>query len=71
MKLLDPQHPFYAPLWRRVVIVVLCLGWALVELSRSELVWAGVFAVCGLFCAYQFFVVFRPPEETDSTDDTA
>jgi len=27
LKLLDPAHPFFAPLWRRIIIVVLTLGW--------------------------------------------
>jgi hypothetical protein len=28
MKFFDLQHPFYKPLWIRVLITALCLGWA-------------------------------------------
>lgn len=39
MQLIDPKHPFYRPLWRRIVIVAICVGWFLFELlvSHSQL----------------------------------
>lgn len=59
-KFLDIQHPFFAPQWRRVVTVVACLLWAVVELSWGNTLWAGFFAAIGLYCGYEFFVVFDP-----------
>jgi len=32
MKLIDPEHPFYQPLWRRVAIVAVCGVWFAAEL---------------------------------------
>lgn len=32
MKLIDPAHPFYRPLWRRIAVVAACAGWFAVEL---------------------------------------
>jgi hypothetical protein len=32
IKLIDPAHPFYQPLWRRVAIVAVCAVWFAVEL---------------------------------------
>lgn len=61
MKLLDVQHPFFRPLWRRILVVALCLGWALVELAQGAPGWAALFGALGLYCAHQFFVAFRPP----------
>jgi hypothetical protein len=69
MKLLDVQHPFFQPLWRRIVVVVICLGWAVVEISFSEPFWAIMFGALGVYCAWQFFFVFNPEQdETKGTD---
>jgi hypothetical protein len=32
MKLIDTQHPFYQPLWRRIAIVIAVAVWAGIEL---------------------------------------
>ncbi|MGR3466085.1 hypothetical protein [Limimaricola sp.] len=67
-KLFDIQSPFFIPPWRRVLVVVLTLGWAGIELWRGAPGWALLFGAAGLWCAYQFFVVFDPPRE-DAGDD--
>ena len=68
MKLLDVQHPFFIPLWRRVLTVAFTLGWALLELGLGNPGWAVFFAAIGLYCAYQFFVVFKPPDRDTEPD---
>lgn len=67
-KLFDVQSSFFMPLWRRLLVVGLTLGWALVELSRGAPGWALLFGAAGLWCAYQFFVVFDPPREDAGED---
>ena len=61
----DFNHPFFRPLWLRVLIVLACLGWAVVELSNGSTGWAILFGAIGLYAAYGFFVAFnpRPPED--------
>ncbi|MBV7396021.1 hypothetical protein [Mameliella sediminis] len=54
----DVQHPFFLPLWRRVATVALCLGWAGLELSWGNPLWAILFAAIGTYCAHQFFVAW-------------
>ncbi|MEQ5872730.1 hypothetical protein J4E08_22995 [Sagittula sp. NFXS13] len=56
MRLFDPAHAFFAPLWRRVVIVALCLGWAVLELATGAVFWAILFGTLGLWCLYEFFL---------------
>ncbi|WP_226782994.1 DUF4175 domain-containing protein [Oceaniglobus trochenteri] len=53
------DHPFYRPLWRRIVIVGVCFGWALFELWQGAPFWAVIFAGLGALCAYHFFLVPR------------
>lgn len=59
-RFLDPDHSFFRPLWRRVLVVALCLGWALFELSQGNVFWAILFGALGLYAAYVFFLDFRP-----------
>jgi hypothetical protein len=61
MKFFDIQHPMFIPLWRRLLIVAASFGWAMVELSSGQVFWAALFGAAGLYCAYQFFVVFDLP----------
>lgn len=61
----DLQVPFFFPLWRRIVTVALTLGWAAFEAFNGAPAWGAVFAAAGLFCAYQFFVVWDPKEDED------
>lgn len=64
--LFDLQHPFFRPVWRRVLATALCVLWAGVELATGSPGWALLFAAAGAWCGYQFFVVWTdPPEEDD------
>ena len=75
MKLFDVQHPFFTPLWRRIAVVVLCLGWAAVEFFSGNAFWGVLFGAIGLYCAHQFFIAFNPvdpaPREQDQADRDA
>lgn len=62
MKMLDVQHAFFRPLWRRAAVVALCIGWALFELATGSAFFAILFGAVGVYCAHQFFVVFAPKD---------
>ncbi|MBP0482529.1 hypothetical protein [Sagittula salina] len=62
-RLLDVQHPWFVPLWRRIATVGACLGWATLELSLGNNGWAAMLGLLGLYCAHQFFVAFDPPPD--------
>lgn len=59
----DLDHPFFRPLWIRVAIVAVVLGWALVEFIAGALTWGGLFCAIGLYATYKFFVDFNPRDE--------
>ena len=63
MKAFDVQHPFFRPLWRRLLVVALCLGWATFELRHGATIWAAIFAAIGAYLAWQFFLAFDPPDD--------
>lgn len=68
MKSSDLKHPFFRPLWRRIAIVVICLAWASFEMVNGSSIWGLVFASMGLYCAWQFFIVFYSVQNTPSED---
>ena len=51
MKLVDPDAPFFRPLWVRVLCVALPLIWAGVELWMGSPLWAGLFGAAGAYLA--------------------
>ncbi|MBE3636851.1 hypothetical protein [Mangrovicoccus algicola] len=59
----DLNHPFFRPLWRRVLITVFCLGWALFEAVAGGPFWAVLTGGLGLWCAWGFFVTFDPRDD--------
>lgn len=52
------RHPFFIPLWRRILTVALCLGWGLLEFSSGNPGWGTLFGGIGLIAAWGFFIGF-------------
>lgn len=60
MKLLDTDHPFFRPLWIRILIVLMAGGWAVFEFWAGSVFWGAVFlAFCGL-SVWGFFIDYKP-----------
>ena len=58
MKLLDPTHPFFKPLWRRVLTVVLPALWGGVEVWNQAWGWAIMFLGAAAYAAYELFIIY-------------
>lgn len=52
MKLLDPDHPFFIPVWRRWVSMLFPLAWAGVEFYNDSPGWGVLFAAAGVYAGY-------------------
>ena len=63
MKLLDLDHPFFRPLWIRVVVTCICLGWAALEFATGNPFWGMLFGGVGLACVHGFFFNFKPRDD--------
>ncbi|TWF54809.1 DUF3329 domain-containing protein [Neorhizobium alkalisoli] len=59
--MIDPNHPFYEPLWRRIMIPAVCFAWAIFELFAGSGVWAAISGGLGAFAAYKLFIEKRDP----------
>ncbi len=62
MKLIDPKHPFFAPVWRRWVVSVLPLAWAAFELTSGNPGWAALFGAAGGYAFYILILTFPKPD---------
>jgi hypothetical protein len=56
--LTDNDRSFFAPLWRRVAVIVFCFGWAIWEWSRGEDMWAMLVAAIGAYGIWVFIIRF-------------
>lgn len=54
--LVDPNAPFFRPLWVRALCVALPLIWAGIEAWMNSPFWAMLFGAAGLYLAYELFI---------------
>lgn len=62
-KFLDTNHPFFRPLWIRILIVAVCVGWGVMEFVTGAPFWGVIFLGLGGYAAWGFFFDFRPDGE--------
>lgn len=51
----DLQIPFFIPVWRRIAVIVVCIGWGTVEFLTATPFWGTLFCGIGVYSAWQFF----------------
>lgn len=56
MKGFDFEHPFFDPLWVRVVVFAICFGWGLFEFYTGGVFWGIMFCAMGLWAGHSFFI---------------
>jgi hypothetical protein len=61
-KFLDADHPMFRPLWVRLLIVALCVGWAVFEFTTASATWGMIFLLLGGYAAWAFFIDPRPKD---------
>lgn len=63
----EQQHPFYKPLWRRVVIVAVIVSWLAFEIYKgSEGFWIAIAGAMLVYAVYTFFITW--PKDTPEDD---
>lgn len=70
MKMFELRVPFFFPLWRRMVVTVICFGWAVMELATGSLFWTVLFVAMGGMATWQFFLSGWP-EKTPDQDESS
>lgn len=64
-------HPFLDPLWRRVVLVVLCAAWTAVEAYHQNTFWATMVGAVTAYGAWAYLYDYRPSTEDEKPGDGA
>ncbi|MFB2550538.1 hypothetical protein [Ensifer soli] len=59
-KFIDPDHPFYRPLWVRLLIAASCLFWTAIELYNGEMVWGMLFLAVTTYVVCVLLIFFNP-----------
>ena len=59
-KFLDTEHPMLRPLWVRLLLIAICLGWAVLEFVTGSPGWGMLFLALGGYAAWGFFIAPRP-----------
>ncbi|MDI6025768.1 DUF3329 domain-containing protein [Corticibacterium sp. UT-5YL-CI-8] len=69
----DTSHPFFRPLWRRILLVAFCVAWAGFELYMGSSFWATLVGGMAVLGAWQFLINYKPAPEPEAakevTDD--
>lgn len=60
MKIIDTDHPFYRPLWRRLLLVAVCAAWTAVEFYNNEQAWGTIFLVVTAYVFANLILFFKP-----------
>ncbi len=64
--LFDLQHPWFKPLWRRVLVTAVCVFWTVLELYTGDPFWAMLFGALAAYSIWSFFFAFNPREPEDT-----
>jgi hypothetical protein len=54
MMLLDPNHDFFRPVWRRWLTALVPLGWGAVEFVLGSPFWGILFVAAGAYAGWVF-----------------
>jgi hypothetical protein len=53
------NHPAYRPLWVRLTLVIVVIGWGGVELMTGSPGWAVMFIALGAFLTWSLIINFK------------
>ncbi|ASJ74370.1 hypothetical protein [Granulosicoccus antarcticus] len=60
LKGFELQIDFFLPVWRRVVLLLVCFGWAAVEFLTGAPFWGVIFGSLGGYALWQLFLCDWP-----------
>ena len=66
----EAEHPFYRPLWVRIVLTTVLSLWCLVEWMNDQPFWGLLTGAAALWAVWTFFITYRPDETPSPSDKT-
>ena len=71
MQLIDPAHPFYKPLWVRLLIVGSCTFWAIFEAVRGDPFFMIIMGALAIYSGRVLLLNYKPPAEETTVSKTS
>ncbi len=64
MNIIQPEHPFFRPAYRRIITVVVATSWAVMEWTINDPLWALIATTMAGLAFYELIYTYKvPPEE--------
>lgn len=60
----DNEHPFFRPLWRRIAVILVCVGWAVLEFATNAPGWGMIALGFTAYAVWTFILAYNPPSES-------
>ncbi len=60
----DTDHPFFKPLWRRILIVVFCFSWSGFEYSQGNPTWALITLAIAVYALWTFIISYKSQDDS-------
>ncbi|AHK45150.1 hypothetical protein OV14_3939 [Ensifer adhaerens OV14] len=71
IKLIDPDHAFYRPLWRRVLIFLVCAGWAALEFYHDQPFFSIIALAIAAYVGSSLLLFYKPTDKTAGAEGSA
>ena len=63
MHLLGPvEHPWFDPLWRRIVLVCFCAAWVGIEYYFQNMSWVYITLAITAYAFWSYLIAYKGPE---------
>jgi hypothetical protein len=56
------SHPWFAPLYRRIAVVVVCLAWLALEAWAGEEIWTVIAVAVTGYAVWALLIAYEPPQ---------
>jgi hypothetical protein len=71
----DRDHPFFRPLYRRVLVTLFCAAWTAFELYSGEQLWSYIWMGLTAYSAWVFLYTYdrdreKPAPESPAADES-
>ena len=62
----DVSHPWFRPVWVRILVAGICIAWTTIEFVNGNTGWALVFGAASAYLLWAFFVTWTDPLDPEA-----
>lgn len=57
------EHPWFDPLWRRILLVAFCAGWTGVEYAFENTTWVYIMVAITAYAGWSYLIAYKGPDD--------